>query len=719
MRHGTVKKRETGAALIVSLVLIVMALVLSVSSMQSSRLEETMAGNQRAAERAARAAEYGAARVVDIIQSKTFADPSSTTLEDEIFCGTAVSSPCVNAGLNQVEEGVYYKVSVKGNQVYSTFLESEGIVLPAGEDISGLNEAEIEALVVAKRYVDFSLKLEGLGELAAFNPVCTASYRATSQASGIDGEEVIEVDGDHQQTYQPAISTISLEEANEVVEGVLVSAGNGSISLDASGTYVDHDDVIFVDDALGGRYHARESVVSIEGADISDNFYVDGDDVEIDYGRCLKANGKPINNPMCSYRGGVSAYAGAKIFERPDAFHKFIASVMRDPSVNFTTFADQNLVFDQVHDFEFDDDDGVGDVEIGINVITNDLHRMLAVVAEEGSSGNDVIVPAAFDSNPSSQVPYDYDSDADGVDDSVVNKTVLLGGILFDGGAGDDDVNEVTFNSAVGFVFDEGAIVATGNTDYVFAKYPYPPSSTASTFLSDFNVTGAADTTPVKLYSEYFPTSQTLFFADGSSPDGVFISECATASCQAAHFYLDDTVTNIAFQDSEIDLDGDGNTDDNGNGSSSDIIGVKRNCLGCSASLPPHALTSDGDDGAYSGKGGILIVDGHARFPGNPSFKGIIITLGDYSIGGGGGDNFYGASIAFPYFYNHEQDAFQCQIINAENNGSGNHDTIHASEAINVALSLLSEEAMENWIVGNNSELYSYVLDGWRERLVQ
>ncbi|MFG6160677.1 PilX N-terminal domain-containing pilus assembly protein [Halomonas sp. 1390] len=51
--------RQSGAALIVSLVLMVIALLLSLSSFQSSRLEEQMAGNYRASASALMAAEYG------------------------------------------------------------------------------------------------------------------------------------------------------------------------------------------------------------------------------------------------------------------------------------------------------------------------------------------------------------------------------------------------------------------------------------------------------------------------------------------------------------------------------------------------------------------------------------------------------------------------------------------------------------------------------------
>ncbi|UYG08083.1 PilX N-terminal domain-containing pilus assembly protein [Halomonas sp. M4R1S46] len=54
-------RKQGGAALIVSLVLMVIALLLGLSSFQSSRLEEQMAGNYRASVSALMAAEYGGA----------------------------------------------------------------------------------------------------------------------------------------------------------------------------------------------------------------------------------------------------------------------------------------------------------------------------------------------------------------------------------------------------------------------------------------------------------------------------------------------------------------------------------------------------------------------------------------------------------------------------------------------------------------------------------
>ena len=59
-RGSNMLGKQKGAALIVTLVLLVVSLMLGLSSFQSSRLEESMAGNQRAAAVSLMAAEYGA-----------------------------------------------------------------------------------------------------------------------------------------------------------------------------------------------------------------------------------------------------------------------------------------------------------------------------------------------------------------------------------------------------------------------------------------------------------------------------------------------------------------------------------------------------------------------------------------------------------------------------------------------------------------------------------
>lgn len=68
------KSRQEGMALIVSLSLMAMALLVGVSSMQTSRMEETAAGSNRAAANARMAAEFGASEQLEAISSAVLSD---------------------------------------------------------------------------------------------------------------------------------------------------------------------------------------------------------------------------------------------------------------------------------------------------------------------------------------------------------------------------------------------------------------------------------------------------------------------------------------------------------------------------------------------------------------------------------------------------------------------------------------------------------------------
>ncbi|MDI5890436.1 PilX N-terminal domain-containing pilus assembly protein [Halomonas rhizosphaerae] len=65
------KRRQEGAALIVGLVLLTVSLLLGLSSVQSSRLEETMTGNQRSMELAYMASETGTSKFYDWLKNTT------------------------------------------------------------------------------------------------------------------------------------------------------------------------------------------------------------------------------------------------------------------------------------------------------------------------------------------------------------------------------------------------------------------------------------------------------------------------------------------------------------------------------------------------------------------------------------------------------------------------------------------------------------------------
>src|SRR5690554_2543849 len=84
--------KQSGAALVVSISLLAIGLMLGVSSFQSARLEESMAGNQRFAASAQMAAEAGAS---DILSDR------AKYLSEQVASGGLSSCP---SGWDELEE---------------------------------------------------------------------------------------------------------------------------------------------------------------------------------------------------------------------------------------------------------------------------------------------------------------------------------------------------------------------------------------------------------------------------------------------------------------------------------------------------------------------------------------------------------------------------------------------------------------------------------------
>lgn len=213
--------RQRGAALVVSLVLMSVAMILSLSSIQSSRFEETMAGNQRASERALRAAEFGASEIAIAIKQAGPKENPVTGVAEIVFCEATDSEAACTGKIPavgdtgapvEVESGLYYRIRREGAEGYTTKWVSEGLVVSG---VSGDVDSVDDDSVVAERRIAFNLRLDGLGKMSAQNPVCTANYWKPSAAATIDGET--EVDG----KYRPAVSAGSREAAREVVAGIL------------------------------------------------------------------------------------------------------------------------------------------------------------------------------------------------------------------------------------------------------------------------------------------------------------------------------------------------------------------------------------------------------------------------------------------------------------------------------------------------------------------
>ncbi|WP_136248735.1 pilus assembly PilX family protein [Halomonas borealis] len=100
------RRRQQGAALVVVLSLLTMSLMLGVTSMQSSMIDERLAGNYRAQSEAQMAAEYGG--------SAEF--PGSASHGKGVSCADAAEYPNANVGLEEWgdersagAEGVYYR----------------------------------------------------------------------------------------------------------------------------------------------------------------------------------------------------------------------------------------------------------------------------------------------------------------------------------------------------------------------------------------------------------------------------------------------------------------------------------------------------------------------------------------------------------------------------------------------------------------------------------
>ncbi|WP_205527543.1 PilX N-terminal domain-containing pilus assembly protein [Halomonas sp. JS92-SW72] len=619
------KRGQRGAALIVSLVLLVVALLLSLSSMQNSRLEESMAGNYRASDRALMAAEYGAAEVLSGVYGESFDTP---TLEGFL---NAMSD--LIGGYNKIDDddSVYYtirsEVAAPDEQSdWNVYLVSVGIV------VSGDIENGADYEIVAQREVEFSVRLEGIGKLAAVNPVCVSSFRKTSQ-SETDGGEDVDVIGN----YSPAISARSRAEARRVVAGIIYQKKNPSSSeIDSVDS---HSDVKFVPGSSGGEdgvYHAS-NVVTADG--------------KVDYSRNC-----PKGNRMCGVKGGVSTSLAAPILNDPDRFHDFISAIMRDPDVNFSTFNSQNF------------DSG------RVNVFTNRLHNVVAGEVSWDSSGNSFPSPIVF-SEP--QAPAE------------------------EGGAQETDVIGANYQDSFYELDGNNVLNASGeilNDDgYRLAKY---------------NAGNGASLSSV----EYFPSSQS-YYQIVEQGGNIFDADSGSALTDR-DYYLQFSGSNLE-QASDLwvssakkayDTDGGG---ENGRG-------VVRDCLGCANSNDFYVRQHFNDSKSYNGQSGVLIIDGHARFSGNPNFEGLIIVLGEYSISGGGGDDFLGSIISFPYFHDHEKAGFSCEPVNIDHDGSGGHDHIYNQSAVDRAFSLLPEEARLIWLLGSasgNDDEFEFNPHAWLERM--
>lgn len=392
------------------------------------------------------------------------------------------------------------------------------------------------------------------------------------------------------------------------------------------------------------------------------------------------------SNSLCNFKGGVSSTHGASILGDPEAFHNFISAIFEGgDNVNFTSFAEQEFVDSE------------------INVYTDRKHYFVSDDVDVSGGDSAVNLPIFFDGAEL----------ASGAVSTIDQSAYYSGNVysvsdLLDGGYTSDDAQ--SFGGDFDSEFDKKLI-----------SYGDLPVDDASYDVSE--PTSSADG-----HFKYFPTAAGYYAVDtditacspvdlsciagGDSDDREYkLSEVSDGSGGFVYVY-DDGVQRDSLGEVIYGLDEKG-----------DVApwGVSRSSLGDWTNWmdSDNKISGISDKKSYSGKSGILIVDGHAEFDADPKFTGLIIVLGDFKISGGGKDNFLGSVIASPYFFDPTADdgkgEFRCQEINFDANGGGNHDYIYDQVAVDDALSLLPDKAWEAWIVGNNADPHYYVLEDWHE----
>jgi hypothetical protein len=278
-------KKQRGAALVVVLSMLAMALMLGISGMQSSQIDERLAGNYRSSTVAMMAAEFGASEAWDatfsVMTNNASANGFVTAMGDEL----SLNAP---QGFSNVSlSNVFYRVNV-GN--------SSGLDIPItvrGE----VYEGAAQNTLIALREVQIFARLNGLGagNLSPLNVAATLeNYSGISSQAGVTGEDI--VDG----TRNPAITAASKEEAQKIVDDIV--GKNGSDKY----TFVPDDD-----GSGHGIFYATPAV--------SNGEYIGN------YSACNSGN-----NRMCNYKGGVATRPKDSILSDANLFHNFVSAIFEE-----------------------------------------------------------------------------------------------------------------------------------------------------------------------------------------------------------------------------------------------------------------------------------------------------------------------------------------------------------------------------------------------------
>lgn|GEM_PF-4949697 len=269
----------------VVLSLLAMSLMLGISGMQSSQIDERLAGNYRSSTLAAMAAEYGASVAWAGVLSIEAGNASENALIDALDDGVSLG---VLHGLSDSNLAhVYYRITVDPSTGLDTPVRIRGEVY----------EGNDHAVLTSFREMQIFARLNGLGgdNLSPLNvPATLDNYEGIKSQAGVTGEDV--VDG----TRNPAITASNKEEAKKIVDDIV--GKNGS------------DKYVFIPDGDGsghGVFYAAPTIVNGEYTG--------------DYASCNSGN-----NRLCNYMGGIATRPKDNVLADANLFHNFISAVFND-----------------------------------------------------------------------------------------------------------------------------------------------------------------------------------------------------------------------------------------------------------------------------------------------------------------------------------------------------------------------------------------------------
>ncbi len=279
------KSKERGAALIVSLVLLVIGIMLALSGTQSARLEESMSGNHRAFSLALMAADTGASAW---LANPSDPDPTTTPTcstwpNDPVWSDPIATGDADPGGLTAASVG--YEVVMCHMTGAAYRVKSRGEVYSNGEVVS-YRDVVLEAFLLGPGFLNFS-------PINVASPFCSDDcVRAANSNLEVEGEFS---EGD----LRPAISAGSKENARLIL-----------------------DDILSTNSDKENAYFITEGCEDLSN-DCNNNGVVEeelGEDM-VRYECNRESTGK---NKLCNYNGGVTSELGSAILEDPNLFAQFM-----------------------------------------------------------------------------------------------------------------------------------------------------------------------------------------------------------------------------------------------------------------------------------------------------------------------------------------------------------------------------------------------------------